>query len=595
MTEFSYKSCFFFMPYKCIRLALVLTLVFVFPNNSSAQKKIVILDEGLQPLPISLKFEKGSADSTSLLRITNQVKASLYDAGYLEADVQSRECDSSACTILFRTGPAYVWNKIKLADDLKSLPSSAEIRTTSIEGKPVSPDKIKGLSRRLLTYFENNGYPFAAVRYTDMSFDGSKVNATLTVMKGDLVLMDSIAIAGDCKLSKTYLTNYLSLSPGDIYDERLIRRIADRIKELPMVSEIRPYTVAFSQDKCRLTLYLKDKKSSQVDGIIGVQPPSANAGGDAKTRVTADVRIRLLSSFGRGELFDFNWKQPSPLTQNLKAKFSYPFLFNTAFGADAGIAIFKQDTTYVDVEFEGGAQFILDGGNYLKVFVKDKRSNLVSTDRYKNATVLPPFADVRKTLYGAALRKFELDYRLNPRKGYAAELSMSAGNRIVEVNSALPDAVYDSVELKSLQINGELTSSFFFPISSRLVLAWQLKGGWTAGEGLFENELYRVGGISTIRGFDEESIRAESYAITTAEIRFLLDRNSNLKAFFDQGWYERGTGPNYIRDIPFGFGAGISFDSKLGIFSIDYALGSEQGNPILFKSAKVHFGVVNYF
>ncbi|MFM2190177.1 MAG: hypothetical protein RL491_563 [Bacteroidota bacterium] len=583
------------MPTSGMRLVLLLILFFVFPNTLSAQKKIQILDEAHRPLPIDIKLEKSFTDSISLLRITNQVKVSLYEAGYLEADVSSKECDSLSCAVLFRIGPAYVWDKIMLDDDLKSLPSSSEIRISSIEGKPVSPDKIKGINRRLLTYFENNGYPFAMIRYRDVSFEGSKVSATLSVVKEDLILMDSIVVAGDCKLSKTYLSNYLSISPGDIYDERLIRRIADRLKELPMVTEIRPFTIAFSQDKCRLTLYLKDKKSSQVDGIIGVQPPSANSSGDSKTRVTADVRIRLLSSFGRGELFDFNWKQPSPLTQNLKAKFSYPFLFNTPFGADAGIAIFKQDTTYVDVELEGGAQFILDGGNYLKVFVKDKSSNLVSTDRYKNASILPPFADIRKTLYGAALRKFELDYRLNPRKGYAAELSMSAGNRIIEVNSALPEALYDSVELKSLQINGEIISSFFIPIASRLVLAWQVKGGWTAGEGLFENELYRIGGISTIRGFDEESIRAESYAIATTEIRFLLDRNSNLKAFFDQGWYERGDGQNYVRDIPFGFGAGISFDSKLGIFSIDYALGSEQGNPILFKSAKVHFGVVNYF
>ncbi len=595
MTDISLNSICFFMPNKGIRFAILFTLVFAFPNILNAQKKVLILDEWRQPLPIDIKSEKSFVDSISLLRITNQVKASLYDAGYLEADIYSKECDSLSCTVLFRIGPAYVWNKVLLDDQLKSLPSSAEIRTSSIEAKPVSPDKIKGINRRLLTYFENNGYPFATIRYRDVSFEGSKVSATVDVVKGDLILMDSIAITGDCKLSRTYLSNYLSISPGDVYDERLIRRVADRLKELPMVSEIRPFTVAFSQDKCRLTLYLKDKKSSQVDGIIGVQPPSANSGGDAKTRITADVRIRLLSSFGRGELFDFNWRQPSPLTQNLKAKFSYPFLLNTPFGADAGIAIFKQDTTYVDVELEGGAQFILDGGNYLKVFLKDKRSNLVSTERYKNATILPPFADVRKTLYGAALRKFELDYRLNPRKGYAAEISMSAGNRIVEINNALPEALYDSVDLKSLQINGEINSSVYLPLAKRWVVACQLKGGWTAGEGLFENELYRIGGIGTIRGFDEESIRAESYAISTAEFRFLLDRNSNVKVFFDQGWYERGSGQNYIRDTPYGFGAGISFESKLGIFSIDYALGSEQGNPILFKSAKVHFGVANYF
>ncbi|MFZ9943867.1 MAG: BamA/TamA family outer membrane protein, partial [Bacteroidia bacterium] len=213
----------------------------------------------------------------------------------------------------------------------------------------------------------------------------------------------------------------------------------------------------------------------------------------------------------------------------------------------------------------------------------------------RNATVLPPFADVRKTLYGAGIKKLVVDYKLNPKKGYLIDFSISAGNRIVKQNSALPEALYDSVELKSLQIDSEVSLGGFFPLSGRWVFAVLGKGGITQGSGLFDNELYRFGGINTLRGFDEESLRATAYAIGTGELRYLLDRNSYLSLFFDQGWYERNTGFDYLRDTPYGFGAGIAFDSKLGIFSINYALGSEQGNPILFKTAKVHFGVVNYF
>lgn len=46
---------------------------------------------------------------------------------------------------------------------------------------------------------------------------------------------------------------------------------------------------------------------------------------------------------------------------------------------------------------------------------------------------------------------------------------------------------------------------------------------------------------------------------------------------------------------PVGFGAGITFETRLGIFSFNYALGKQFNNPILFKEGKVHFGIVNYF
>ena len=51
----------------------------------------------------------------------------------------------------------------------------------------------------------------------------------------------------------------------------------------------------------------------------------------------------------------------------------------------------------------------------------------------------------------------------------------------------------------------------------------------------------------------------------------------------------------YRRDNPFSGGIGINFETKPGIFSISYALGAQENNPILFKTAKIHFGFVNYF
>ena len=44
-------------------------------------------------------------------------------------------------------------------------------------------------------------------------------------------------------------------------------------------------------------------------------------------------------------------------------------------------------------------------------------------------------------------------------------------------------------------------------------------------ENMFKNELFRIGGLKTLRGFDEESITASFYNIATLEWRFLFEQN----------------------------------------------------------------------
>ena len=121
------------------------------------------------------------------------------------------------------------------------------------------------------------------------------------------------------------------------------------------------------------------------------------------------------------------------------------------------------------------------------------------------------------------------------------------------------------------------------------------QSGFISGEGLFQNELFRIGGLKTLRGFDEESIRASAYTIGTVEYRYLFEQNSYLFFFGDAAYYERHGVDGFVHDTPYGFGTGISFETKAGIFSLSYALRKQFGNPIYLRAGKIHFGIVNYF
>jgi hypothetical protein len=48
-------------------------------------------------------------------------------------------------------------------------------------------------------------------------------------------------------------------------------------------------------------------------------------------------------------------------------------------------------------------------------------------------------------------------------------------------------------------------------------------------------------------------------------------------------------------DFPFGFGAGAAIETRIGMFALSYAMGTRQDEKISFRSAKIHFGYINYF
>jgi hemolysin activation/secretion protein len=98
-----------------------------------------------------------------------------------------------------------------------------------------------------------------------------------------------------------------------------------------------------------------------------------------------------------------------------------------------------------------------------------------------------------------------------------------------------------------------------------------------------------------LRGFNEQSVYASQYHIGTVEYHYLLGLNSYFYLFLDGAYVANESLSPATYDTPFGFGAGINFETRAGIFGVSYALGEQNNIPIEFRNAKIHFGYVNYF
>ena len=520
------------------------------------------------------------------------IQNSLVQNGYLAAGIDSVFIDDSLfkIDIYIHTGELYSLSRLTFNPENEDALGSSGFREKLFSNKPFNPQQLAKLFDKVLTFYENNGFPFASIKLDSTKFDNDQMSSKLLISKGPLIRIDTIFVKGEAQNSNKLIYNILQINPNDIYQQEIINNIEVRIKESPFLQAIKPSEYEFVNNKCNIYVYLKNNPASNFNGIVGLLPDD-----NGKINITGDVNIKLLNALHKGETIQLNWRKLQPLTQNLQTAFSYPFLLNSSFGVDTKFSLYKRDTTFLNIEGKIGVQYYFNSDNTLAVFYQNKSSNLLSTQQFQFVTTLPEFADMSNSSYGIEMKSIKLNYKYNPTKGYAGFLSFSAGTKTIRKNNNLNPVVYEGINLKTAQFEIKSNLDFYIPLKKRSTIKLGSKTGFIFNENMFTNELFRIGGNITLRGFDEESIYNSSFAIGTIEYRFLLEQNSNLFIFIDGAWYENRVKGNFITDTPLGTGVGINFSTKPGIFSISYALGSQKGSPFIIKSAKIHFGFISFF
>ncbi|MGB3073682.1 MAG: BamA/TamA family outer membrane protein, partial [Chitinophagales bacterium] len=529
-----------------------------------------------------------------------------YQEGYLEATYTGVKKDSNQFIATIYTGKQWKWAKLSNGNADDVILDRIGFREKLYNGQPFSSQEVATLLNKLLTYCENNGYPFAAVRLDSLRGSGEQLSAKIFITKNKLITLDSILVKGDVKIANKYLSNYLGLRLPAPYQEDVIKKITSRLTELPFLSEERPSQLQFSNNRAALLLYLKKKNASSFDFILGVLPNSATNG---KLLVTGDGRLNLINSFGRGETVNLRFNQLPGRATQVDLKGAYPYLFNLPFGMDAEFNLYKKDTLYLEVKGQVGVQYLFTGVNNFRFYFRNVSNSLLSVDTVSiiQSKALPPNIDYNTKFYGIGFLFEKLDYRNNPRSGIALLFNAEGGNKTVKENAEIStlenpadpefdfSSLYDSVNEKKTQFRLVGNLNYYVPISRRSCFMTAYHGGAIIGEKIYANERYYLGGFHLLRGFDEQSILATQYHILTAEYHYFLGRNSFLYLFFDGSYVEDRSFDPLTHDMPFGFGAGFNFETKAGIFGLSYALGHQQNNPIEFRAAKIHFGYVNNF
>jgi len=425
---------------------------------------------------------------------------------------------------------------------------------------------------RIVDYYGNNGYPFTSVRLSNLKIQNSGLNAELIVEKRDLFRIDSIVIKGNPKISRKFVINQIQIKSGEYYKQSKIDNLGKIFDGLSFIKQIKPAEIEFRKSKADLYLYLKSNPSNFFSGMIGFVSDSIAGKG---LNLSGDINLILQNSLKIGDKMDFYWNKFGSNSQNLRVSFQLPYIFILPLGFNCHIGLEKFQTSYLNTDFYFAISYALSTSNSLKAFLQKKNSFIIE-DTLSNNKLNSGFSS---TTAGLGYRFDNTDYSLNPGKGFFLEASFGYGSN------------YTKGKPGQLLVEFNFDGARYFKINQYFNIALLNKSSALYGPNFFyQNQLLKLGGINTLRGFDEKSIYASAWSVFSLEPRVLFGKNSAFFLFTDLAWYESRLLKDYYMDWPLSVGAGMNIDTKAGIFKLVYALGKQQNNTFKFSNSKVHFG-----
>lgn len=571
---------------------------------------IVPVDKDSAFIKVILHLQTNFNNKDECLLYIDNLVPTLQTRGYITASVDSVFADSTAAFIKLYVGDIYKWKSVRASAESNTWLQQIGWNENDFKNKNIDHTKLMQLQQSMLNYFENNGYPFAKVYWDSMRVVGNEVSGVLKTDTGPLFHIDSIKLTGNAKISNDYLQQFLDIKNGSVYSKQKLQNISSELKKLNYVEERFPPQFIWRTTGGVVELFLEQKKSSQVNFIIGFLPNS-DASASKKLLITGEGLLNLKNAFGAGETIGLIWQKLQAASQQLSINYQQPYLFKSPFGIDFGFNMQKRDSAFLNFDLRLGIQINLNTRQNAKIYVQRFSSilNYIDTGAIIATKQLPQEADVRVTNIGFEYVLNTTNYIFNPVNGFDVVFNTAVGNKNIKPNNQIlelkdasdPDfdfsRLYDTVKTKSYQLRSVLSAAKYFPLgkSQRSTIKTAINGGLISSSNIFRNELFQIGGYHLLRGFDEQSQFLSQYGIATVEYRYLVGQNSYFNLFGDSGWgKDASRGKNYAYSYISG-GIGLAFETKVGLFNLAWAVGKRNDTQFNLRKSKIHFGFINYF
>ncbi len=519
-------------------------------------------DSLIQNLNISKKFN----DFKSLQKTTDKILNQLQFKGYLNLRAKELEKINDS---LFKLN-------INLRNQYKVVYLKNHLSYPILFQEIEPYIKVEELSNTLysiLNKFSQEGKPFSQVRLKEIEFNQSDtVFAEFELYQSNKRTLDEIVLRGYDKFPKSFLKNYAGLKTGNIFNKEKLIRQAENLEALAFVNQTKNPQIQFMKDTTKLFLYMKRRKANSFDGFLGFNNSDEN-----DFQLNGNIDLKLINNFHGGEEINLNYRNDGNAQEWFDIGVRLPYVFRTRFSLEAGLGFFKQDSTFSNTTQQVKLDYQIGQSINLGVKAKfEKSNNLLDNDEIQT-----DIQDFDKNSYGIEA-VYQNSKRYNPLflNSQYVNFGIGIGRRETDLSSEQQQYI----TLDGRQI---------FKINKRQYIYIGLNAGFLNSNQFLSNELYRFGGINSIRGFAENRFFANFFGTSQTEYRYILGSNLYIHSVLDYGFYENDI--NRFSENLYSLGLGFGLETQAGVLRLIFANGGSNNQNIEFKNTQIHIKFISIF
>ena len=461
--------------------------------------------------------------------------------------------------------------------------------------------------QRIKEKYQADGYVMANVR--DVKIDGDIITVEILEPK-----VSEIVIQGN-RITKTkIIERYIRVKVGEKFNSNELRLTLNRLQGLGYFSDVNVnFEPGENPDEVILVLTVEEARTGRLGFNVAYGTQSGFGGGMSYENSNIwGTGNRLSVGFELGDREEY-W-----LTVE------QPYMSSKIFAWRVGvykrawddIYYYEDDTEYIEYDRERFGAFVGFGKKFAEesqynwYLLLDWHNTKNDNLRYdENSSIWDHYPgrqhynsvneiirDIREEELGegdyysatATFRRFNLDEYLPYQKGDIESINVQVGQADVEGVS------YDYVKYW-------FEGRFYYPIGNFLkdifetsfldgvdgkpvILAARVVAGSSSGDVPYD-ELYEVGGDTTLRGYDDDYYHGRNMVLANVELRIPVQKMFSLVFFYDIGraWDSGRTYPGTGEEKIYGDddwgdspGVGIRLNTPLGNLRLDYASGNED-------------------
>ena len=441
---------------------------------------------------------------------------------------------------------------------------------SGIDSIKIKTRDFSDLTNQLLKQIDRKGNSFSEITYVNPLLKNDTLFLEMKISNSSSRKIDKVITRGYEDFPKKFITKYFLIDKNTVFSKQKLNQVSALSNKLDFIKEKKAPEVLFKKDSTHLYLFLDKIGTSSFDGLVNFSSKENGKG----LLLNGNLDLKLNNTFNTGEKFEIIWNKVSDEKTDFKINSYVPYILNSKFSTTLEFYLYREDSTFINTNFELKTDYSINQKSHASILYSSEKSNyLLNISNNDLASYSNYFIGL-----GYELKKSSTSNLYKYKNGL--NLNLTIGKRKTDTES-INQLKFHFSAFANVQIN------------NRGYLNIKNESGLLTSKNYLLNELFRIGGANSIRGYNEQSIFTNGYSYSNIEFRYSLDTSSYLYSITDLGVYKENT-TNKIKKL-LGIGAGYQFRINNNLVNLGYVISTNSSTNAKLNSSRLVVRWTSFF